>query len=139
MLYISFRFLWPNIPNLSMTTVRYCRTIFQLSLCSLGKCLAQMVKKSAHNVEDSGLIPGFRRSPEEGKGYPFQNSWGFPGGSDGKEPACNARDPGLIARSWKIPWRRERQPTPVFLPGEFHGQRSLAVHGVAESQIRPSN
>ena len=27
---------------------------------------------------------------------------------------------------WKIPWRREWQPTPVFLPGEFHGQRSLA-------------
>ena len=24
----------------------------------------------------------------------------------------------------KIPWRREGQPTPVFLPGEFHGQRS---------------
>ena len=31
-------------------------------------------------------------------------------------------------QSWigKIPWRREWQPTPVFLPGEFHGQRSLA-------------
>ena len=26
----------------------------------------------------------------------------------------------------KIPWRRERQPTPVFLSGESHGQRSLA-------------
>ena len=26
----------------------------------------------------------------------------------------------------KIPWRREWQPTPVFLPGELHGQRSLA-------------
>ena len=25
----------------------------------------------------------------------------------------------------KIPWKREWQPTPVFLPGEFHGQRSL--------------
>ena len=25
----------------------------------------------------------------------------------------------------KIPWRRERLPTPVFLPGEFRGQRSL--------------
>ena len=24
------------------------------------------------------------------------------------------------------PWRRAWQPTPVFLPGEFHGQRSLA-------------
>ena len=28
------------------------------------------------------------------------------------------------------PWRRKWQPTPVFLPGESHGQRSLAVHGV---------
>ena len=26
---------------------------------------------------------------------------------------------------WKIPWRREWQPTPIFLPGEFYGQRSL--------------
>ena len=25
----------------------------------------------------------------------------------------------------KISWRREWQPTPVFLPGEFHGQKSL--------------
>ena len=34
----------------------------------------------------------------------------------------------------KIPWRRAWQPTPVFLPGESHGQRSLAgtVHRVAE-------
>ena len=28
----------------------------------------------------------------------------------------------------KIPWRRKWQPTPVFLPGEFHGQRSLAAY-----------
>ena len=35
----------------------------------------------------------------------------------------------------KIPWRRERQLTPVFLPGEFHGQRSLLDRdGVAKSQ-----
>ena len=26
---------------------------------------------------------------------------------------------------WKIPWRRKRQPTPVFLPGKFCGQRNL--------------
>ena len=26
---------------------------------------------------------------------------------------------------WKIPWRRKWQPTPVFLPGQSHGQRSL--------------
>ena len=28
----------------------------------------------------------------------------------------------------KIPWRREWQPTPVFLPGEFYGQRSLVSY-----------
>ena len=37
-------------------------------------------------------------------------------------------DPGLIPWSEKIPWRRERLPSPVFLPGEFHGQRSLACY-----------
>ena len=47
--------------------------------------------------------------------------WGFPHGSDGKESACNVGHP----RFRKIPWRREWQPTPVFLPGESHGQRSL--------------
>jgi len=26
----------------------------------------------------------------------------------------------------KIPWRRAWKPAPVFLPGEYHGQRSLA-------------
>ena len=27
---------------------------------------------------------------------------------------------------WEIPWKRKWQPTPVFSPGKFHGQRSLA-------------
>ena len=37
------------------------------------------------------------------------------------------RVPSLVR---KIPWRRARQPTPVFLPGESHGQRSLVGYGV---------
>ena len=49
---------------------------------------------------------------------------GFPGGSDGKESACNAGDPGLIPGLGS--WRREWQPIPVFLRGEAHGQKSLA-------------
>ena len=49
----------------------------------------------------------------------------FPGGSEGKESTCNPRDRGSIPGSVRFPWRREWQPTPVFLPGEFHGQRSL--------------
>ena len=50
---------------------------------------------------------------------------GFPGGSEGKESACNVGIPGFGPWVGKIPWRREWLPTPVFLPGEFHGQRSL--------------
>ena len=36
----------------------------------------------------------------------------------------DTRDAGLIPGA--ISWRRAQQPTPVFLPGEYHGQRSLA-------------
>ena len=34
-------------------------------------------------------------------------------------------DVDLIPWIGKFPWRRAWQPTPVFLPGESHGQRSL--------------
>ena len=45
---------------------------------------------------------------------------GFLGGSDGKEYACSARDLGLIPGDGN-------GYTAIFLPGEFQGQRSLAV------------
>ena len=40
-------------------------------------------------------------------------------------PAVQCRRPGFNPWVWKIPWRMEWQLTPVFLPGESHGQRSL--------------
>ena len=46
---------------------------------------------------------------------------GLPGGSDGKESACNVGRPGFDPWVGKNPWRRAWQPTPVFLPGESHG------------------
>ena len=54
----------------------------------------------------------------------FVISKGFSGDSDGKESACSAGD-GFEPWVRKIPWRREWLPTPVFLPGKSHGQRSL--------------
>ena len=45
----------------------------------------------------------------------------------GKETHTDARDSrhmDLIPWVRKIPWRRKWQPTPVFLPGESHGQKS---------------
>ena len=53
---------------------------------------------------------------------------GFSGGASGKEPTgqCRRRRKrhGFDPQVRKIPWRRAQQPTPVFLPGESHGQRS---------------
>ena len=43
-------------------------------------------------------------------------------------PQCRIRKIRKIRKVWKIPWRRKWLPTPVILPGEFHGQRSLAVY-----------
>ena len=46
--------------------------------------------------------------------------------------AQRVKNPLAMQETWfnlwveKIPWRRAWQPTPVFLPGESHGQRSLA-------------
>ena len=69
---------------------------------------------------------------------------GFPSGSDskdGKESAFNAGDLGLIPGSGISP-RGEWLRTPVFLPGEFHGQRSLAGYspwGRKESNTTETN
>ena len=51
---------------------------------------------------------------------------GFPGVSDSKRICLQCRRPGFGPCVGRIPRRRAWQPTPVFLPGESHGQRSLA-------------
>ena len=72
------------------------------------------------------------------------HSKGFPGSSAVKNPlSIQERHRSHGSDPWvrKIPWRREQQPTPVFLPGESHGQMSLwaTVHGVAKGQRQLSN
>ena len=59
----------------------------------------------------------------------------------GKVSVCNARDLGSTPGLGRSPWRRKWQPTPVFMPGEFHGQRAWRgiVHGVTKSQTQLSD
>ena len=54
----------------------------------------------------------------------FVSTRDFAGASDSKEFACNAGDP-VWSLGQQDSWRRKWQPTPVFLLGESHGQRSL--------------
>ena len=64
----------------------------------------------------------------------------FPGGSVVKDlppNAGDARDEDSTPGSGRFPWNRKWQPTPVLLPGESHGQRSLAGYspwGCKESE-----
>ena len=43
---------------------------------------------------------------------------------------ANSRDVSLIPGSGRSPWRGKWHPTPVFLPGKLHGQRSLAGYSL---------
>ena len=50
---------------------------------------------------------------------------GLPRWLNGKESACQFRRPSFDHWVRKLPWSRKWQPTPLFLPGKFHGQRKL--------------
>ena len=86
--------------------------------------------KNLSAMRETELDPWVRKIPWRRKQQPtpvFLIS-GFPGGSSGKEYACQCRkskrrefDPWVR----EIPWSRKWQPISVFLPRKFHGQRSL--------------
>ena len=60
----------------------------------------------------------------------------FPGGSDVKSICLQCGRPGFNPWVGKIPWRRKWQPIPVFLPGKFHGRRSLAGYSPCGRRVR---
>ena len=56
---------------------------------------------------------------------------GFPGGTSGQEATClcwRCKRCGFDPWDGEIPWSREWQPAPVFLPGKSHGWRSLVSY-----------
>ena len=53
---------------------------------------------------------------------------GFPGGSDDRRVCLQCGRPGFNPWVGQILWRRKWLPTPVFLPGESHGEMSLACY-----------
>ena len=88
-------------------------------------------------AEDLAVLWPWRNKPGPSDLGFLPQSLGFPGGASGKEPVCQCwRHKRLGFHPWvrKIPWRRAWQPTPVFLPGESLGQRSLVGCSPLESQ-----
>ena len=121
-----------------MVSLQFVLRLWNNSKSSVGKVCTC-------NAGDLGSIPGLGRSPGEGKVYPLLYSglyspWGckeldtteqlslslhsLTGQSVKNLPAVQETQVWFLVR--KIAWRRKWQPTPVFLPGESHRQRSLA-------------
>ena len=78
--------------------------------------------------------PGHHLRPLDSPGPSIVLNWrvavGFLAGSVVKNLPANAGYSGSIPGSGRFPWRRKWQPTPVFLPGKSHGQRSLAGYSL---------
>ena len=97
-----------------------CSTLLGFPDSSVGK-------ESACNAGDSSSIPGLGRSAGQGIGYPLQYSWASLVAQLVKNSPQYGR-PGLNPWVGNILWRRERLPSPVFWPREFHGLYSPRGH-----------
>ena len=84
-------------------------------------------KETSCNAGDPGLILGWGRSPGEGIGYPGDYSWASLVAQLVKNPPP-MRETWVRSLGWEDPLERERLPTPVFWPGEFHGLYSPWGH-----------
>ena len=73
-------------------------------------------KAKQQGESDNGTIFGGMGGQSNFSSVP-QITGALPGGSDGKESACNAGDPRLIPGSGRFPCRKNWQATPVFLSG----------------------
>ena len=83
-----------------------------------GASLVAQVVKNPPEMQET-LVP-FLRSAREGKGYPLQYSWPSLVAQLVKNSTA-MQETGFNPWVGKISWRRERLPTPVFYPEEFHG------------------
>ena len=84
-------------------------------------------KESTCSAGDPSLIPGSGRYSGGGIGYPRQYSWASLVAQLVKNPPA-MWETWVQSLGWKIPWRRDRLPTLVFWPGEFHGLHSSWHH-----------
>ena len=90
------------------------------TLMKLGRGAGKKGKQGHENDKGSPCWPSSHGSQEgrrcfESQKYSFRN----------QESACQCRRPQFDPWVRKIPWGRERQPTPVWMPRKSQGQRSL--------------
>ena len=95
---------------------------------SFGGIQTVFLNLSFNHIQQSDWLMTMVTQERGGKAKMWTQVFWLLSGTSGKEPACQCKrhkDAGSIPDSGRTPWRRKQQPTPVFLPGESHGQRSL--------------
>ena len=107
----SFQRVYAMLPSLTAPTTCIREVLSHSSIQQMSP------RMGSPNSQHSQSITTFSKKTK--------SSRDFPGGPVVKNPPANAGDVGLIPGSGRSP-ERKWQPTPVCLPGKFHGQRSLA-------------
>ena len=125
---------WPLIPNLLLhpiySQINVCEALpAYLNLC-LPDFRALLVSPlpgwGTWCSEKPSYQPGVAQLRNPGFFATSAHTLGLPRWHSGKESACQHGRCGFDPWIRKILWRRKWQPSPVFLPGKFRGQRSLA-------------
>ena len=113
--YLQCKWVWKSLSHIWLLATPW--TMAHQAPQSMGISQARILEWIAIPFSRDLLAPGIKpRSPALQADSYCRSHQGSP------------QFPGLGSISWvgKISWRREWQPIPVFLPGEFQGQRSLA-------------
>ena len=114
----------------------HCFVIFSIEF--VGFPSSSVGKESTCNSGDPGSIPQCGRTAREGIEYP-RIFLGFPCVAQLVKNLPTIWETSVWSWVGKIPWRRERLPTPVFWPGEFHGLYSPWGHKESDMTERLSH
>ena len=87
------------------------------------------MQKQRKTLKTDKIITLYLLSKVKALNFLLKDYKGLPRWLSGQEATCQCRRPGFDPWVGEIPWRRKWQPSPVFWPGEPHGQRSLVGYG----------
>ena len=140
-------FLWPGMVSCASVPRGIATSIFHFNSVALSESSLGHRYQSSPKCKAEAFCSTLRVAPSRltwvsgsraYSGY-FECclSNGIPGGSVVKNPPATQKT-WVRSLGWKVPWRRNWEPTPVFSLGKSHGQRSLSGCMVQTCEVAKS-